>query len=74
MTRLTESVPPVEVSRLVLAALVAAGAVVSVASEGKVSQFAGGFAVGAGVVFLLAFLKGRRQPGEGEPPGTGGTP
>lgn len=74
MTRLTESVPPVEVSRLVLAALVAAGAVVSVASEGKVSQFAGGFAVGAGVVFLLAFLKGRRQPGEGEPPESRGTP
>ena len=57
-----------------LAALVAAGAVVSVASEGKVSQFAGGFAVGAGVVFLLAFLKGRRQPGEGEPSKPGETP
>ncbi|MGH9368517.1 MAG: hypothetical protein ACRD3M_12670 [Thermoanaerobaculia bacterium] len=66
MTRLSESVPPVEVSRLLLAGLVAAGALVSVASEGRLSSFAGGFAAGAGSAFVLSFLKGRRRPAEPE--------
>jgi hypothetical protein len=70
MTRLSESVPPVEVSRLLLAALVAAGALVSVAAEGRLSNFAGGFAAGAGSVFVLSFLRGRR-PEAGSGPGPG---
>ena len=73
MTRLSESVPPVEVSRLLLAALVAAGAVVSVAAEGRLSNFAGGFAAGAGSAFVLSFLKGRR-PSAPEGPPRGETP
>lgn len=59
MTRLSESVPPVEVSRVLLAALVAVGAVVSIATDGRLSHFAGGFAVGAGTVFVVSFLRGR---------------
>ena len=70
MTRLSDSVPPVEVSRLLLAALVAAGAVVSVSTEGRVSHFAGGFAAGAGSAFVVAFLKGRR-PERPSPPAPG---
>ena len=73
MTRLSEFVPPVEVSRLLLAALVGAGALVSVCSGGRLSNFAGGFAVGAGSVFVLSFLKGRRPP-VGENSGSGETP
>jgi len=64
MTRLSESVPPVGVSRLLLAVLVAGGAVVSVATEGRLSNFAGGFAVGAGTVFVVSFLKGRGAPAD----------
>jgi hypothetical protein len=66
MTRLSDSVPPVEVSRLLLAALVAAGAVVSISSEGRLSNFAGGFAAGAGSAFVVSFLKGRRPAGPGD--------
>ena len=62
MTRLFESVPPVEVSRLLLAALVAGGALVSVATGGRLSHFAGGFAAGAGSAFVVSFLKGRGAP------------
>jgi len=70
MTRLSDYVPPVEVSRLLLAGLVGAGALVSVCSEGRLSQFAGGFAVGAGSVFVVSFLKGRRPSvEEGTGPG-----
>jgi hypothetical protein len=64
MTRLSESVPPVGVSRLLLAALVAGGAVVSVATEGRLSNFAGGFAAGAGTVFVVSFLKGQGAPAD----------
>ncbi len=49
--------PPLEVSRSLLFLLVAAGAVVSVASSGRVSNFAGGFAVGAGSALLLSRRK-----------------
>jgi hypothetical protein len=73
MTRLSESVPPVEVSRFLLAALVAVGALVSVSSEGRLSNFAGGFATGAGSAFVVSFLRGRRHPAE-EGPRSGETP
>jgi hypothetical protein len=49
-------VPPVEVSRLLLAALVAAGALVSIATSGQLSWFSGGFAVGAGAAFVFSRL------------------
>jgi hypothetical protein len=55
------------VSRPLLAGLVAAGALLSVLGPDSVSSFAGGFAAGAGVVFVLSFLKdprGRRPAGE----------
>jgi hypothetical protein len=58
-------VPPVEVSRLLLLGFVAAGAIVSVASSGQLSAFAGGFAVGAGTAFVLSRLK--RPEAAGEP-------
>lgn len=67
--RLSETVPPVEVSRLLLAALVAAGAVVSVSSEGRLSNFAGGFAAGAGSAFVVSFLRTRRDGPDEPPPG-----
>jgi hypothetical protein len=54
--------PPVEVSRTLLLILVAAGALISVVTEGKVSNFAAGFAVGAGAAFVVSRLK--RPPGE----------
>lgn len=65
-------VPPVAVSRLLLLALVALGAVVSVAASPPLSSFAGGFAAGAGAVIVLSFLSHpRRAPSpsdEGELP------
>jgi hypothetical protein len=65
-------VPPVAVSRLLLLALVAVGAVVSVAASPPLSSFAGGFAAGAGAVIVLSFLSHpRRTPSpsdEGELP------
>jgi hypothetical protein len=67
--RLSERVPPVEVSRLLLLVLVAAGAVVSVSSEGRLSNFAGGFAAGAGSAFVASFLRPRRDAPD-EPPGS----
>ena len=70
MTRLSESVPPVEVSRLLLAALVAGGALVAVATDGRLSNFAGGFAAGAGSAFVVSFLRTRGAPTS--PPGEPG--
>ncbi len=58
--------PPLEVSRSLLLALVGAGAVVSVASTGRLSNFAGGFAVGAGSALLLSWLKRPRQTDQAE--------
>ena len=55
-------VPPVKVSRLLLLFLVAAAALVSIATRGGISQFAGGFAVGVGAVLVLARLG--LEPGE----------
>jgi hypothetical protein len=60
-------VPPVEVSRLLLLGFVAGGAIVSVASSGQLSAFAGGFAVGAGTAFVLSRLKRPAQAGEPGP-------
>jgi len=62
-------VPPVPVSRLVLLALVAVAAVTAIASP-PLSSFAGGFAAGAGAVFVLSFLTNPRRgpaPEDGEP-------
>lgn len=53
-------VPPVEVSRVLLLLLVAAGALVSVASQGQLSSFAGGFAAGAGSAFVFSWAKRTR--------------
>ncbi|HMA18736.1 MAG TPA: hypothetical protein VKS03_09880 [Thermoanaerobaculia bacterium] len=62
-------VPPVAVSRLLLLALVAAGAVVSIAAPAPLSSFAGGFAAGAGAVIVLSFLshpRGGPSPSDDE--------
>lgn len=59
--------PPIEVSRPLLLGLLAVGAVVAVAAPQPTSSFAAGFAAGAGSVFVVSFLKGRRPaagPGE----------
>lgn len=58
--------PPLEISRTLLLALVAAAALVSVASSGLLSNFAGGFAVGAGSAFLLSKLQRPRGTGPAE--------
>jgi len=54
-------VPPVEVSRLVLLALVAVGALAAIATPQPMSSFAGGFAVGAGAAFVVSFLSNPRR-------------
>jgi hypothetical protein len=59
-------VPPIAVSRPLLFGLLAAGAIAAVALEPPHSSFAAGFAAGAGAVFVLSFLKGRRGPGDEE--------
>lgn len=53
-------VAPVEISRMLLLAFVAAGAVVSITTSGQISAFAGGFAVGAGAAFVVSRM--RRPP------------
>ena len=67
-------VPPIAVSRPLLFGLLAAGALVAVAAPQPTSSFAAGFAVGAGSVFVLSFVRNPRGgrddspgPGEGEP-------
>lgn len=59
-------VPPIAVSRPLLFGLVAAGAIAAVTLGEPHSSFAAGFAAGAGAVFVLSFLKGRRGPGDEE--------
>jgi len=54
-------VPPVPVSRLVLLGLVAVAAVTAVATPPPLSSFAGGFAAGAGAVFVISFLVNPRR-------------
>jgi hypothetical protein len=61
-------IPPVETSRLVLFGLVAAGVIVMITSSGRLADFAGGFAVGAGAVLVISRA---RRPAEG-PPEAGG--
>ena len=62
-------IPPVPVSRLLLLGLVAAGAIVSIATTGTVSAFAGGFAAGAGAAFVIARLKRQDEAPEPGPDG-----
>ena len=69
---LCSAIAPAYVSRVLLLILVAAGALVSIATAGVVSHFAGGFAVGAGAVLVLSRLgaSGARSdsaPKEGTP-------
>lgn len=59
-------VPPVEVSRLLLLALVAVAAVTALAASQPLSSFAAGFAAGAGIVFVLATIQNPRA-GRGAP-------
>ena len=61
-------IAPVEVSRGLLLLLVAAGALVSITTAGTLSNFAGGFAVGAGAAFVVSRL--RRPPVEPERDGS----
>ncbi len=64
-------VPPVEVSRLILLVLVAAGAVTAIATQPPLSSFAGGFAAGAGAVIVISFMthphRGRGPADEEKP-------
>jgi hypothetical protein len=46
---------------MVLLALVAVGAVVSIAASPPLSSFAGGFAAGAGAVIVLSFMRNPRR-------------
>lgn len=57
---------PVEISRWLLLLLVAAGALISIATAGRVSHFAGGFAAGAGSAFVISRLKRSGGPLEDE--------
>lgn len=66
--RMRGLLPPVEVSRTLLLALVAAGALISIATQGQVSHFSAGFAVGAGAAFVIARL---RRPSAEEDTGAG---
>jgi hypothetical protein len=65
--------PPIAVSRPLLFGLVAAGAVIAVATPQPTSSFAAGFAAGAGSVFVLSFMKNPR-PRRGADPDGEGTP
>ena len=65
------TIPPVEVSRLLLLGMVAGAALVAIATEPPLSSFAGGFAAGAGAVFVVSFLANPRRaapPDESETP------
>lgn len=66
---MTALLPPMEVSRTVLLVFVAAGALVSIATSGTLSAFAGGFAAGAGVAFVIARLKRPEDAPEPKPNG-----
>jgi len=59
-------VAPVEISRMLLLAFVAAGAVVSITTTGPISNFAGGFAVGAGAAFVVSKVRRPPDSGQGE--------
>jgi hypothetical protein len=57
------AVEPIPVSRPLLFGLVAAGAILAVATAPPTSSFAAGFAAGAGAVFVISFMKRRVEPG-----------
>jgi len=66
------TVPPIEVSRPLLLGLLAVGAIVAFAAPQPTSSFAAGFAAGAGSVFILSFMKSRREePGPKDRGGDG---
>ncbi len=65
------TVPPIAVSRPLLFGFLAAGAVVAVAAPQPTSSFAAGFAVGAGSVFVVSFLRTPREPRSGDGAGGG---
>ncbi len=64
-----KTVAPVEVSRMALLILVAAGVVAAVAASGDLSHFGMGFAVGSGAALVLSRVRrdpdGPPQDGEG---------
>lgn len=60
---------PVEISRMLLFAFVALGAVVSISTSGQVSTFAGGFAAGAGAAFVVSKLRRPAEPAGADPGG-----
>ncbi len=62
------NVPPIEVSRLTILALVAGGVVVAVATGGDLSHFAGGFAAGAGAILVLSRARRGPETGDEAPP------
>jgi len=51
---------------MLLLLLVAAGALVSIATTGKLSHFSAGFAAGAGAAFVASRLRRARQGAEPE--------
>jgi hypothetical protein len=62
-----QRLPPLQISRWALLGFVAAGAIVSISTTGSVSNFAGGFAAGAGIAFVVSRLSrpGDVETGEG---------
>jgi hypothetical protein len=58
-------IPPVSISRMWLLVMVAVAAVTAVASDQPLSSFAAGFAAGAGIVFVLASIRGRERGDDG---------
>jgi hypothetical protein len=60
-------IPPAQVSRSLLLALVAGGALVSIATAGVVSHFAGGFAVGAGATLIASRVALGREETDSSP-------
>jgi hypothetical protein len=69
---IADSIPPARVSRLALLILVAGGALVSIATQGVLSHFSGGFAVGAGAALVLSRLG--LVPGEPDSDAKGNRP
>jgi hypothetical protein len=65
------TIPHIEVSRVLLLGIVAAAALVAIATTPPTSSFAGGFAAGAGAVFVISFLT---HPRRATPPGDADSP
>lgn len=64
--------PPVEVSRTLLAVLVAVGALLSIVTTGQVSHFAAGFAAGAGAAFVVSRFRRPREDADAREAGERG--